>query len=49
MENRSAKNMLNNNRPSTEPWGTPKIISNHALYELFTLFCLTNSHELILK
>ena len=37
MKNRSAKNLLNTNGPSIEPWGTPKSISNHVLYELFTL------------
>ena len=29
--------MLNNNGPNMEPWGTPKSISNHVLYELLTL------------
>ena len=38
--------MLNNNGPSIEPWGTPKNISNHVLYELFTLIlCLLSDKQ----
>ena len=31
MKNKSAKNMLNNDEPSIEPWGTPKTIYNQEL------------------
>ena len=42
MKNKSAKNMLNNKSLRIEPFGTPKIISSHLLYDefIFVLYFL---------
>ena len=46
MKKKSARKMSNKRRPSINLWGSPKTISIHVLYELFTLaFCfLLNTH-----
>ena len=39
--------MLNSTGPSMEPWGTPKIISDHEMYVPFNFtlcFCLVKYH-----
>ena len=35
MKGKSARETLNKKGPSIDPWGTPKTISIHVLYELF--------------